>query len=323
MGLKLAHPFMLGASPLTGHLDNVRRLEDGGCAAIVMHSLFEEQIAEAEAGQIPGLEGVMPEFKGGLAHFPRPERFPLRPDEYLEQLRRIKAAVSIPVIGSLNGVGADGWLNYGPLIEQAGADALELNVYYVSTGLHDSPLDVERQIETLVRDLKARVHIPVAVKLSPYYTTFASLAARLDEAGADGLVLFNRFYQPDVDVETMELVPNLHLSTSADLLLRLRWLAILSGRLRASLAASGGVHYALDGLKAVLTGAHAVQLVSAILQHGPQHFRVMEEGLRYWMARHECESVDEVRGRLSFKLATNPAYIERANYRRVLQGWGT
>jgi dihydroorotate dehydrogenase (fumarate) len=321
LGLKLTHPFILGASPLTWHVDNARRVEDGGCAAIVMHSLFEEQISEATSGRIPQLDRAMPEFAEGFAHFSHPERFPLGPEEYLEQIRRIKAAVSIPILGSLNGFGADGWLRYGPLIEQAGADALELNVYYLSTGMHDSSADIERQIETLVRSLKALIRIPLAVKLSPFYTTLASLAGRLDAAGADGVVLFNRFYQPDIDVETMEVLPNIRLSTSADLLLRLRWLAVLSGRIDASLAATGGVHSTLDGVKALLSGAHAVQMVSAVLQQGSERFRIMEQGLRHWMGRKHYESIDTVRGRLSSSSFADPARFERANYLRVLQTW--
>ena len=322
LGLKLAHPFMLGASPLTGQLENARRLEDGGCAAIVMHSLFEEQITEMMAGRVSQLEEVQATLGGGFVHFAQPEKFPLGPDEYLEQIRKIKAAVSIPVIGSLNGVGADGWLTHASLIEQAGADALELNVYYLSTGMQDSAVDIEKQIETLVRQLKQRIRIPLAVKLSPYYTAFANLAGRLDAARADGLVLFNRFYQPDVDVETLEVLPNLRLSTSAELLLRLRWLAILSHRVEASLAATGGVHTALDGIKALLSGAHAVQLVSAVLEQGAPHFRRMVEGLRYWMTRHEYDSIEAFRGRLNLEHCPNPAHFERMSYQRILHSWG-
>jgi dihydroorotate dehydrogenase (fumarate) len=229
--------------------------------------------------------------------------------------------VSVPVIGSLNGVGADGWLEYAPLMEQAGADALELNVYYLSTGLDDSPLSIEHQIETLVHNLKRLVHVPLAVKLAPFYTALPSLAARLAAAGADGLVLFNRFYQPDIDVDTLEVLPNLRLSTSAELLLRLRWLAILSERVPVSLAATGGVHTVLDGVKALLSGAHAVQMVSAVLQQGPRHFRVMEQGLRQWMTRHRYDSIDAFRGRANLMRSTNPAYFERTAYLRILQTW--
>jgi dihydroorotate dehydrogenase (fumarate) len=322
LGLKLAHPFMLGASPLTGQLENARRLEDGGCAAIVMHSLFEEQITESMAGRGFQADEALAAFAGGVAHFTRPEKFPPGPDEYLEQVRKIKAAVSIPVIGSLNGVGADGWLTQARLIEQAGADALELNVYYLSTGLQDSPIEIEKRVETLVRHLKERIRIPVAVKLSPYYTAFANLAGRLDAAKADGLVLFNRFYQQDIDVETLEVLQNLRLSTSAELLLRLCWLAILSTRVQASLAATGGVHTALDGIKALLSGADAVQLVSAVLERGAQHFRLMEQGLRDWMARHEYDSIEAFQGRLNLGHCLNPAHFERENYQRILHSWG-
>ena len=322
LGLNLAHPFMLGASPLTGQLENARRLEDGGCAAIVMHSLFEEQITESMAGRVFQADEALAAFAGGVAHFTRPEKFPPGPDEYLEQVRKIKAAVSIPVIGSLNGVGADGWLTQARLIEQAGADALELDVYYLSTGLQDSPIEIEKRVETLVRHLKERIRIPVAVKLSPYYTAFANLAGRLDAAKADGLVLFNRFYQPDIDVETLEVLQNLRLSTSAELLLRLRWLAILSTRVQASLAATGGVHTALDGIKALLSGADAVQLVSAVLERGAQHFRLMEQGLRDWMAQHEYDSIEAFRGRLNLGHCLNPAHFERENYQRILHSWG-
>jgi dihydroorotate dehydrogenase (fumarate) len=320
LGLQLKHPFILGASPLTGDLDSVRRVADGGCAAIVMHSLFEERIPDVPTEAIDRLARMMPELSGP-GHFPRRGKLPLGPDEYLEQLRRIKAAVGVPVIGSLNGTRADGWLESAPLIEQAGADALEVNLYYVAAAPQDVPAEIEGDIEAVVRRVKELVHIPVAVKLSPFYTAFASLAARLDAAGANGLVLFNRFYQPDIDVDTLEVLPNLRLSTSSELLLRLHWLAILSDRLKASLAAVGGVQTVTDGLKALLSGAHAVQLVSAVLQQGPQHFRQMEEGLGQWMARHEYGSIDAFRGRSSLRRIVNPSAFERVNYLRVLQAW--
>jgi dihydroorotate dehydrogenase (fumarate) len=321
LGLELVHPFILGASPVTGHLDNARRAEDGGCAAIVMHSLFEEQIAETVVGKLSRFEEAARQFLAPLSHFSRPDTFPLRPDEYLEQLRRIKAAVSIPVIGSLNGIGTDGWLTTARLIEDAGADALELNVYYLSTGIRDSPVDIEAQIESLVRRLKRLIRIPIAVKLSPFFTAFGSLAMRLEAAGADGLVFFNRHYQPDIDVDTLETLPNLHLSTSAELPLRLRWLAILSEHVKISLAATGGVHGVMDGIKAVLSGAHAVQMVSAILQEGPRHFREMEQGLSAWMTRHKYDSIDAVRGSLSMRGYGEPAQFERAGYLQMLHSW--
>jgi dihydroorotate dehydrogenase (fumarate) len=320
LGLKLAHPFMLGASPLTTHLDNVRRLEDAGCAGICMHSLFEEQIAEVASGGVPHLFHPLPEIAVKRFGFQIPERYPLWPDEYLEQIRRIKGAVTVPVIASLNGVSADGWLKYASLIEQAGADALELNAYYLATSRQDSPSHIERHVCALVRKLKTRIRIPLAVKLMPFYTAFASLAGRLEAAGADGLVLFNRLYQSDLDVETMVLRSNLRLSTSAELLLRLHWLAVLSGRIKPSLAVTGGVHTVLDAVKALMSGAHAVQMVSAILQQGPQHFSHILQGVRDWMARHEYDSIDSFRGRLSLSQCPT-LHFERLNYLRVLQTW--
>jgi dihydroorotate dehydrogenase (fumarate) len=285
-----------------------------------MHSLFEEQIAEVASGGVPHLHHPLPKTVGKLFGFRIPERYPLWPDEYLEQIRRIKGAVAIPIIGSLNGVGPDGWLAYAPLIEQAGANALELNVYYLATNRQDSASRIERHLCALVRKLKARIRIPLAVKLMPFYTALASLAGRLEVAGADGLVLFNRLYQSDLDVETMEPRSNLRLSTSSELLLRLHWLAVLSGRLNASLAVTGGVHTVLDAVKALMSGAHAVQMVSAILQQGPQHFRHIQQGVRDWMARHEYDSIDSFRGRLSLSQCPTLCF-ERLNYLRILQTW--
>jgi dihydroorotate dehydrogenase (fumarate) len=256
-----------------------------------------------------------------LSHFSRPERFPLGPEEYLEQLRRIKAAVSVPVIGSLNGVGSDGWLTYARLIEEAGADALELNVYYLSTSVRDSSADIEAQIESLVRKLKGLIRIPIAVKLSPFFTAFGALAVRLQAAGADGLIFFNRYYQPDVDLDTLETLPNLHLSTSSELLLRLRWLGILSKHVKISLAVTGGVHSVMDGIKAVLSGAHAVQMGSAVLQQGPQHFREMEQGLSSWMTRHKYDSIEAFRGSLNLSRWGDPMHFERVGYFQMLHSW--
>lgn len=323
MGLKLAHPFMLGASPLSTNLDNLRRVEDGGCAALVMHSLFEEQIGEGRTRHLAALQQAAMELTASLAHFPLAETVSRDPEDYLEQLRRIKEAVSIPVIGSLNGSAPDGWLRFAPLIEQAGADALELNVYYLPTDVQDSAAEIESRIESVVRTLKSTIRIPLAVKLTPFYTGFANLALRLEAAGADALVLFNRFYHPDIDIETLEMLPNLRLSTSAELLLRLHWMATLSDKLGASLAVTGGVHTAFDGIKALLSGAHVVQMVSAVLQQGPKHFKTVEDGLRYWMSRHRFDTIDAFRGRASLTHRADPGEFERASYRRVLQTWGS
>jgi dihydroorotate dehydrogenase (fumarate) len=323
MGLKLAHPFMLGASPLTASLDSVRRVEDGGSAAVVLHSLFEEQIADGCAQHLAALDRAGWDATTSFAHFPLAETVPRDPEQYLEQIHRIKDAVSIPVIGSLNGSGPDGWLRLAPLIEQAGADALELNVYCLPTAVEDTAADIEQRIEGIVRELRSMIRIPLAVKLSPFYTGFANFARRLQEAGADGLVVFNRFYHPDIDVETLQMLPNLRLSTSAELQLRLHWVAALSGQLRASLAVTGGVHNAMDGIKALLSGAHAVQMVSAVLQQGPKHFKTMEDGLRYWMTRHQFETLDAFRGRASLSHRIDPDEFERSGYRRMLQTWNT
>ena len=320
LGLTLAHPFMIGASPLVDHLDTVKRLEDGGSAAIVLHSLFEEQITMAESGRIHQMDPFEKQFAEALAGFPVAERYALSPEEYLEHVQRVKAAVKVPVIASLNGMTAEAWLKFSTLIEQAGADALELNMYELVTDPSQSAAAIERQIRDVVIDLKHSLRIPIAVKLSPFFTAFGHLAQQLDRDGADGLVLFNRFYQPDIDVNAMAAVPRLELSTSAELLLRLRWIALLHGRLRCSLAATGGVATPNDGIKAVLAGAHAVQLVSSILRHGPAYFAAMREGLVRWMESKQFSSIDQVRGVVDGR-ADGTSILERANYIRTLQSW--
>lgn len=321
LNLRLKHPFILGASPISEDLDQVRRLEDGGCAALVMHSLFEEHITQIKPRSVYELDRAVPQATETFKEFLSLPEFPLRPAEYLEQIRRLKMSVSIPVIGSLSGTGNDGWLRYGKLMEDAGADAIELNVNRVAGSLQDSPEAVERGIQDVVRTLKSMIRIPVAVKLSPFYTALTNLANRLALARADGLVLFDREHQPDIDVETLELMPNLRLSTGLELPVRLRWLANLSGRVPMSLAASGGVHTALDGIKAILSGANAVEIVSAVLQQGPRQFQVMTEGLQQWMQRHQCESVASMTGRMSLANTPEPGDVERMAYLRILQSW--
>src|SRR5262249_24315501 len=278
MGFELPHPLVPGASPLVDSLDMVRRLEDAGAPMIVMHSLFEEQVVREEAALTRAIETPKESFAEALSYFPEPNEFELGPEEYLEQLRRVKAAVGVPVIGSLNGTTEGGWLSYARLIAQAGADGLELNLYELATDPAEAGDEVERRQLRGVRAVQEWVHIPVAVKLSPYYSSLAHFARCLDGAGADALVLFNRFYQPDFDPEALETARVLRLSNSGELLPRLRWLGILSGRVRPSLAATGGVHTALDAVKAVMAGAHAVQMVSALLQSGPGHLRRVREG---------------------------------------------
>jgi dihydroorotate dehydrogenase (fumarate) len=321
LGLRLSSPFMTGASPLADHVDTARRLEDAGCAAIVLHSLFEEQISQAETGRIHHLDPLDSQFARVVAYFPEPDSYALGPDEYLEHVRRLKEAVRIPVIGSLNGTTAESWLNFAKRIEQAGADALELNMYEVVTEPDQSGLAVEQSLQQIVRELKHELKIPVAIKISPFFTAFANVARELERAGAAGLVLFNRFLQPDVDLEHLTVWPRLELSTSTELLLRLRWLAILRGQVKCSLAATGGVATPDDGIKALLAGADVVQMVSAIMRHGPSYFAVMHNELRRWMESLEYARIDEIRGRLS--LANNDAAgaFERAQYIRTVSGW--
>jgi dihydroorotate dehydrogenase (fumarate) len=320
LGLELPHPLMPGASPLVDDLGMVRRLEDAGAAAIVMHSLFEEQILSEQRDAML-FESFGNSHAEALSYAPEARGFALGPDEYLEQIRRIRQTVSVPVIASLNGTTPDSWIDYARLIEQAGAHALEVNVYDVPTDPMESAQDVERRTIETASAVKKSVSIPVAVKLSPFYSAFASFARRLDDTGVDGLVIFNRFYQPDIDVESLDVVPTVRLSESGDLLLRLRWLAILSGRLRASLAVTGGVHTAMDAIKAVMAGAHAVQMVSALLKSGPEQLRRVREEMEWWMEEHAYESLRQMQGSMSAARSPNPAAMERSNYMRVLQSW--
>ena len=320
LGLTLAHPFMPGASPLVDQIDTVLQLEDAGASAIVMHSLFEEQVTQERFGR-ERLLASSPAAAEATSYLPDGGEYALGPDRYLEQLSLIKRRVSVPVIGSLNGTTAEGWLAYARLIERAGADALELNFYHVATNLLEDAASVERRVVDIVAVLKESLAIPIAVKLSPFYSALPHLAAQLDRIGADGLVLFNRFYQPDIDPLTLETVPQLHLSDSSELLLRLRWLAILYGRLRVSLAVSGGVHEPIDAVKAIMAGADGVQIVSALLQRGPAYLRQIISGFERWADEHEYESLDQMRGSMSLARCPDPASFERGNYVRILQSW--
>jgi len=320
LGLALAHPLMPGAGPLSDDLDVARRLEDAGASAIVMPSLFEEQIRQDEREALI-LESHAESFSDAAAYLPNPAIFALAPDEYLEQIQRLRRAMSIPVIASLNGTTPQSWIEYARLIEHAGAHALEVNIYYVPTDPREDAEDVERRTIETAEAVKNAVRIPVAVKLSPFYSSFANFASRLDATGIDGLVLFNRFYQPDFDVEALDVIPTVRLSSSAELLLRLRWLAILSGRTRASLAVTGGVHSPLDAVKAVMAGAHAVQMVSALLKRGPEHLRTILSGMREWLEEHGYESLRQMQGSMSLVKSGNPGALERSNYMRVLQSW--
>jgi dihydroorotate dehydrogenase (fumarate) len=320
MGFQLPHPVIPGASPLAANLDMVRRLEDAGAPMIVMDSLFEEQIVAEEVAVTRSIEMPKESYAEALSYFPEPEEFTLGPDEYLERVRKIKAAVSVPVIGSLNGTTEGGWLRYARLIEQAGADGLELNLYELAIELYDSGESVERREMQVVQAVKEAIRIPVAVKLSPFYSSIAHYARKLDESGIDALVLFNRFYQPDIDVEQQAL-QRVVLSSPAELLLRLRWIGVLSGRIKATLAATGGVHSAVDVVKAVMAGAHATQMVSALLQHGPGYLGEVRRDLKRWLEEHEFESLRQMQGSMSLLRCAEPEAYQRANYIRLLQSW--
>jgi dihydroorotate dehydrogenase (fumarate) len=323
LGLTLAHPFMVGASPLADNLDTTRRLEDGGAAALVVHSLFEEQITMETRGEIRHRDPHDAQFASALAHFPAPDGYTLTPDGYLEHIRHLKEAVRVPVIASLNGTTTEAWMRFATSIEQAGADALEINLYDIISDAGRSAMSVETELRNLVLELKRTLRIPVALKLSPYFTALGNLARRLDQAHVDGLILFNRFYQPDIDIRTMTIAPRLELSTRAELRLRLQWTALLRGRVHASLAITGGVATPADGVKAVLAGADAVQIVSAVLRHGPSYFAVMREGLAAFMDGHHFDSLAAMKGRVSFAATEDPAAFQRANYIRTLQAWAT
>jgi dihydroorotate dehydrogenase (fumarate) len=325
LGFRLSNPFMPGASPMTDDLDTVKQLEDAGAAAFVLRSLFEEQITREREETLRSMETHAESFAEARSFFPEPEQFALGPDAYLEQVRRVKDAVGVPVIASLNGVTSGGWLDHARLIEEAGADALELNVYGLATDPEESGEAVERRTLEIVQAVRGKVGMPVAVKLSPYYSSLAHLARRLDEAGADGLVLFNRFYQPDIDLEELEVVRALRLSKSSEHLLRvrLRWLAVLSGHLRAGLAANGGVHTAEDAIKAIFTGADAIQLVSSLMQRGPGYLRTIRDEVASWLEKHEYESLEQAKGCMNLLRCPDPKAYERANYMYVLQAMST
>ncbi len=321
LGLRLAHPLMPGASPLADDLDTVRRLEEAGASAIVLRSLFEEQIINEQFREIQDVEAAEDTWYEAVTYYPRRDEYRLAGiDLYLEQVRRIREAVAVPVIASLNGATPGGWVEYARYLEEAGADALELNLYLLSADPGQSGALVEDRVVELLRSVRSHVSVPIAVKLSPFFSSLPNLIIRLAEAGAAGVVLFNRFYQPDIDIEELEVVPRLRLSDSSELLLRLRWLAILSGRVDVSLAATGGVHTAADAIKSVMCGAHAVQLVSALLRKGPEHLRLVLDEMSAWMEAHEYESIEQMRGSMSLLTSPDPAAFERGNYIRIIQG---
>lgn len=321
LGLELDHPFMAGASPMCDNLDTVKALEDAGTSAIVMHSLFEEEIISEEMATHAATDFAADSFAEALSYFPEPDNIPYGSEEYMNQLRRIKEAVGVPVIGSLNSCTEARWIEYARQMQEAGADAIELNAYLLATDSSVSGADLEARTVEMVRQVKGSITIPVAVKLSPYYSSLANFACQLDSAGANGLVLFNRFYEPDLDVQDLEVKPDLKLSEEVELLTRLRWLAILSPKVDASLAVTGGVHNTLGAIKAIMAGAHAVQMVSALFRNGPQHLGTVRGEVAQWLNERGYDSLKQLRGSMNLENAPNADAYTKANYLQILNVW--
>ena len=321
LGLKLKNPLVASSSPLCKDIGNLLRLEDAGVSAVVLHSLFEEQI-NLESNELDRyLSFNTDAFAESLSYFPDMGAYNIGPEGYVEHIRKAKEAVDIPVIGSLNGVSTGGWIKYAKMIEDAGADALELNIYYLPTSFELNGPQVEKIYCDLVSHVKASIKIPVAVKLGPYFSSLPNMARQLDTAGADAMVLFNRFYQPDFDLESLEVVPNLVLSNSHELLLRLHWTALLFGNVKADLAITGGVHTAEDVIKSMMAGAKVSMMTSALLRHGIDYAATLQTNMVEWMMDHEYESIQQMQGSMSYRSVSEPAAFERANYMKVLSSY--
>jgi dihydroorotate dehydrogenase (fumarate) len=319
LGFKLRTPLVPSASPLSEKIDNIKRMEDAGAAAVVFHSLFEEQVHRDRHDLQYYLDQGTESYAESLTYFPDRAEFKIGPDAYLEHIAQAKAAVDIPIIGSLNGTTLGGWLAYAQQIERAGADALELNIYSVPSNPDISGDDIETHYLNILAAVKAQLKIPVAVKLSPFFTNFARFARAADRNGADALVLFNRFYQPDIELETLEISPNVLLSTPMAMRLPMRWIAMLFGRIGANLAATSGIHRATDALKMLMAGADVTMFCSVLLRRGIDHICVIEREMREWMEEHEYESVEQLKGSMSQKNCPDPSAFERAQYMRALQ----
>ncbi|MCX7835040.1 MAG: dihydroorotate dehydrogenase-like protein [bacterium] len=321
LGLKLKHPLIAGANPIAATVDGIRSLEDGGASAVVLPSLFEEQLTH-EALAIHYYTTIQADsYAEALSYFPQPSDFKVGPDEYLTLIQKAKTSVEIPIIASLNGFTDSGWIKIAKEMEKAGADAIELNVYYLATDPNIQGIDVEKHYLDISSSVKKSVKIPVAVKLSPFLSSPAAIAKTLSQNGIDGLVLFNRFYQPDFDLEKLEVIPNLHLSNSDELRLSLRWIAILFGKISADLSATGGCHTHLDAIKLLMAGADAIQMVSAILLHGVNHIQNTINQLSIWLGEHEYSSIKQLKGSMSHQNVADPSAFERANYMKVLQSF--
>lgn len=321
MGFRLRSPLVVSAGPLQKDIANVLKLEDAGASAIVLHSLFEEQIEVESLHLDRFLSGGTDSYAESLSFLPDMRGYNIGPDAYLEHVRKAKAAVDIPIIASLNGISLGGWIEHAKLIEQAGADGLELNLYDLPTNPSVSGADVEDRLEELVRHMRACVRLPLAVKLSPFFSSIPNIAHRLDDAGADALVLFNRFYQPDFDVEALEAFPNLKLSDPSELLLRIHWVGLLHGNVSCDLAITGGVHSHMDVLKSMMAGATVAMMTSALLTKGIPWIFNVEQDLIRWMEEHEYEGVDQMRGSMSYRSVPDKSVFERANYMRVLSSY--
>jgi dihydroorotate dehydrogenase (fumarate) len=319
LGLKLRTPLVPSASPLSQELDSIRRLEDAGASAIVLYSLFEEQLRQESLELDHYLSAGTESFAESLTYFPQPSEFRLGPEGYLNHIRKAKEAVGIPVIASLNGATPGGWTQYARQIQQAGADALECNIYSIPTDMDVPAAEIEQGYIEILKAVKSSVSIPVAVKLSPFFSNMANMAKRLDEAGASGLVLFNRFYQPDIDLDELEIKPNVLLSTAQALRLPLTWIGILYGRVKVNLAATSGVHGPEEAIKLLMVGADVTMLCSTLLRNGISHLRSIEQGLVAWMEEHEYESVEQMKGSMSQIRCSDPAAFERAQYMRAVK----
>jgi len=318
LGMKLKNPIIPSASPLSRDIGNIKEMEDAGAAAVVLYSLFEEQIEQDSLELHHHTTVHANSYAEAMNYFPEISDIKIGPDEYLKHIQKVKEAVDIPVIASLNGKSLGGWTNYAKKIEEAGANALELNIYFLATDINKSCSEVDKMYVDILKEVKKAVKIPVAVKLSPFFSSVASMAKQLDDAGADGLILFNRFYQPDIDLENLEVVPNVILSTPFASRLPLRWIAILYGRIKADLAATRGVMSAEDVLKMIMAGASATQMFSTLVKNGIGHIATVLTDITKWMEEHEYESLEQMRGSMSHKSVANPAAFERANYMKIL-----
>lgn len=321
LGMKLKSPIVPSASPLSRDIGNIKAMEDAGASAVVLYSLFEEQIEHESLELHYHTTAQSESYAEALNYFPEMVDLKVGPEEYLEHLRKAKEAVDIPVLGSLNGKSLSGWTNYAKKIEQAGADALELNIYFLAADPSKSGQEIEKLYIDIVKEVKKVVKIPVAVKLSPYFSSTAWMAAKLDQAGADGLILFNRFYQPDIDLENLEVVPNVILSTTFASRLPMRWIAILYGRIKADLAATSGISSSEDVLKMIMVGASVTQMFSALLRNGIGYISTILADLKDWMEKYEYESLDQIRGSMNHKSCANPSAFERANYMKILHSF--